>query len=393
MGPLDKRDLLIDRLMFLGFCGLFFFIPIATSPAVILGIVTLSLWVFSGRCIRDRRWLRREWTLPVLAMMALPFIGLLYTSDLQTGLKFAKKSYYWLYAFAIAGVSAGESSRRAFINSYLLGISFAVAISVLQYLGLVPMPKGHATAFMGGQSPFITYSLLLVFGMLLLSHHFRTADTPGRRTMLLVLLGAFLFNLAVVPGRIGYVAFVCLSPLIVHNLLGGKHLFRAAAIAALLVAALLLSPTVQQRVKLAADEVRGYSRGEKTSSVGFRLYMWDGALRIIRENPFIGTGTGGYKDAMMKYKDSPDIPDTVQPHNSFLYMATSFGAVGLALFLWLLAVFFRKGWQRRESLAGFAVLSFGCVLLIGGLTDTQFLSLATSKLFALLMGVNVEDSG
>ncbi|MGD2079954.1 MAG: hypothetical protein PVJ36_02335, partial [Nitrospirota bacterium] len=98
--PLKKYDFHIERLMFYSFCGFFFLIPLATSPAVIAGLFTISIWIISGKFIRDREWLRKKWTLPVIAFMFLPWVGLLYTEDLQTGLGFAKKSYYWLYAFA-----------------------------------------------------------------------------------------------------------------------------------------------------------------------------------------------------------------------------------------------------------------------------------------------------
>ena len=378
--------------MLYGFCGFFFFIPVATSPAVIAGLFTISIWIFSGKFIRDREWLNKEWTLPVIVFMFLPWIGLLYTEDLPTGLGLAKKSYYWLYAFAIASQSFRDRA-KAFINSYLLGLSLTVCIALLQYIGLVPMPKGFATGFIGGGSPYIMYSLLLVFGMLILSYYCSSAATKKRKMLLLLLICAYFLSLSVVPGRIGYLAFAALSPLMLYNILGKKRLIGVAALTVLTVALLLSSSFVQDRIRLAVNEVRDYQHGNKVSSVGARLYMWDGAVRIFLENPIVGVGTGGYKNAMMKYKDDPSLEDPVHPHNSFLYLASSFGVVGLSAFLWLIAVFLLKGWRARHGIAGYSVLTFGLVLLIGGLTDTQFLSLATGAMFALLIGLEMEKAG
>jgi hypothetical protein len=46
---------------------------------------------------------------------------------------------------------------------------------------------------------------------------------------------------------------------------------------------------------------------------------------------------------------------------------------------------------RRNSLTGFAVLSYGIVLFIGSLTGSQIISLATAKMFALLTGIKTKN--
>jgi O-antigen ligase len=140
-------------------------------------------------------------------------------------------------------------------------------------------------------------------------------------------------------------------------------------------------------MRLVVDEVGAYySEGEIETSVGARLYMWDGAYRIFIEDPIIGVGTGGYMIEMAKHSEFPVAPD--HPHNSFLYLASCFGLVGLSVFLWVLIVLMTKGWRARDSVPGFAVLAFSLVLIIGSLTDTQILSLATGTMFALFTGMS-----
>jgi O-antigen ligase len=390
MELLKNKGITVDRLMFWGFCGTFFFIPIATSPAVIAGLLTLSLWIFSGKFIKDRHlWLKQKWFPPVLLFMALPWIGLLYTNDIKTGMDFAKKSYYWLYAFAIASLSCKKYPAKTMIYAFLCGLSFTAFISIMQALGLVPMPKGMATGFTG----HITLSLLLVFGILLVSFCYKRSNNPRERIFIIMMLVIYLLSLSVGHGRIGYLAFLFLTPWIFSNIMGKKHIFKIAG--AILLTGLLLfsSHTVQNRVGLAVNDVKLYYHGHKNTSLGLRLYMWDGAIKIFLENPLIGVGTGGYKKAMVKYKDNTKLPDIVQPHNSFFYMAVSFGIVGLFSLIWLFLVFLKKGWLARDTIAGFSVLSFGLVLLIGSLTDTQILSLATAKMLALLTGIRTEQDG
>jgi O-antigen ligase len=188
-----------------------------------------------------------------------------------------------------------------------------------------------------------------VLGLLILSFHYRESVTPKRKLLIALLVGAYFFNLAVIPGRSGYLAFVVLSPLILNNIFGKRKTIWVVAATLILVAALFSSSMVQKRVKLAVDDVKSYYKGQKNTSVGLRLYMWDGGVRIFLDHPVIGVGTGGYKNAMMKYKDSPGLPDVVQPHNSFIYVAVTHGIVGLAAFLWLLFVYLKKGWRARQE--------------------------------------------
>jgi O-antigen ligase len=95
---------------------------------------------------------------------------------------------------------------------------------------------------------------------------------------------------------------------------------------------------------------------------------------------------------MAEIKENPGDPEPGDPHNSFFYIAVSYGIVGLACFFWLLAMYFRKGWRHRNTVAGYSMLAFGLVLLTGSLTGTQINSLATGYLFALFMGLPAESN-
>jgi O-antigen ligase len=206
-------------------------------------------------------------------------------------------------------------------------------------------------------------------------------------------MGLFLFTLSIGRGRSGYLAFILLSPIIAYNLLGKRFYLILAAIA-FSILLLFSSPAVQSRIALAINDIKAYQAGNPNTSIGIRLNMWQGAVRIFLENPLIGTGTGGYARAMIKY-DHPNMISyhrmPSEPHNSFLFMAANYGMLGIISIGWLFVAYFKKGWFARNSLAGFAVLSYGLILLIGSLTASQIISFATAKMFALLAGIKTKD--
>jgi len=236
----------------------------------------------------------------------------------------------------------------------------------------------------------INYGLFLVMAITLLTFLIKKSGSPGNRRALTVVLVLFAVNLALSPSRAGLLAFLALSPLMIVTLLGRRNLVIVIVASVVLGSSLFLSPVVRQRVDLAVDEVsRFQSEGKVESSIGLRLVMWEGALRIFADNPVIGAGTGGYASEMQKYRRDSGTDDIKHPHNSYLYMAASYGTLGLLLLLWLLWALLRKGWRQREELGGFAVLTFTLVFIVGSFTDTQVLTYSTGVMAALMTGLRL----
>jgi O-antigen ligase len=381
------KDITVEKLIFWGFCGMFFSIPIGTTPMMIFGLLTLFLWIFSGKFLKSKEDLfkNKKIFLPVLVFMAIPWIGLIYTEDLSLGWDFARKSYYWLFAFAIA-ITPHHSS-KTFFKAFLVGLTITSLFSVLQFIDLIPMREWLPTVF---AERLITMSLLLVLGISISSFYFLKENRLTHRILILFLMLLFLFTLSISGGRAGYLAFIALSPLIVYNLLGQKHIFGRAIVISILIftAFFLLSPVVQHRFDQAMSDIRLYRQGYPQTSIGLRLHMWEGAVRIFLENPIIGVGTGGYRLAMEKFS-VPALQGMPfrDPHNSFLHMAANHGIVGLISLGWLFLIILKVGWKHRHMITGFSVFSYGLVLLIGSLTATQTLTPKTGILFALSIGL------
>ncbi|MBT9138313.1 MAG: O-antigen ligase [Syntrophomonadaceae bacterium] len=386
MELLKNKGIAVEKLIFWTFCAMFFSMPIGTTPMVIFGLLTLLLWIFSGRFLKSKQQLlkNKKIFLPVLVFMAIPWIGLIYTENFSLGLEFARKSYYWLFAFAIASLSFSNYSPKTFFKAFLAGLTITSLFSVGQFIDLIPMREWLPTVFEGRR---ITMSLLLVLGMSISSFYFLKENRLKHRILILFLILLLLFTLSISQGRIGYLAFIALSPLIAYNLLGQKHIFKVAAISILIVSALFLSPVVRHRFDQTINDIRLYREGDPRTGIGLRLHMWEGAVKIFTKNPIIGVGTGGYQLAMEKF-DVPALQEEFRdPHNSFLHTAANHGIVGLISLCWLFAIMLKAGWQHRHTATGFSVFSYGLVLLIGSLAATQILTPKTGMLFALFIGL------
>ena len=141
----------------------------------------------------------------------------------------------------------------------------------------------------------------------------------------------------------------------------GRHLSTAlklAAVALVLLGGVLayaLPQTgVQSRVNMAFSDVSRYISGEsRTSSVGARFEMWQGAAHLIAEKPLTGWGDNGYQQGMQALADEGVIDSGVlkygHAHNEFLDAFAKRGILGLAVLLALYLVPMRLFARRFDS--------------------------------------------
>ncbi|MCE5311731.1 MAG: O-antigen ligase family protein [Nitrospiraceae bacterium] len=378
------------RLIYYCLLALFFFLPLATSPAVIASSLAIGIWLLSGSFVRDRhRWLHQNWTIPLAAFMILTIIGLLWTNNMTDGLEIVSKSRYWLLAFVVASSTINEKIFRQYATAFVAGLLILSAFSILTYSGVVSTAIKLPTIFSGKS---ITASLFLVLGILFLSFEYKLRSQLKHRLIIISLILILFFTLSICGGRIGHVAFILLSPWLIFNMLKDPGILKIALLSIISVALLMASPTVQDRASMAVKNVQD---NDINSSIGIRLHMWEGGSKIFIRNPLFGVGTGGYPAAMEHYKKPGLTKENItpkHPHNSYIYIAASYGITGLMIFLWLIYTIIKNGWNRRTSIVGQSILGYSLIFCIGSLTDTLILSVSHAPLLALLTGIGTKEN-
>lgn len=149
-----------------------------------------------------------------------------------------------------------------------------------------------------------------------------------------------------------------------------------------------ISDLIKQRTEEAVSEVIGfYSGNQYVSSVGTRLAMWDIAIDVWEEYPFLGTGPGDFdNEIIMLQKEGHyshmDVHNSV--HNIYLQALVGSGIVGLMALIFVLLVmplkiFLDNSGQNKEAqLAGFvSVVSFA----IFGVSESWTLRLSITSVF------------
>lgn len=144
-----------------------------------------------------------------------------------------------------------------------------------------------------------------------------------------------------------------------------------------------------------SNGIKNISSDVTNSSMGLRLEMWRGAIKIIDEHPLSGVGVGKHNEFFKeKNKESenyihPGATDFIHLHNDFLN-AISWMGIPLGLLFMAFAVYpLYWALRNRYKVAAKAMLGVSAIYLLNGLTNTPSiratsLTLMLSVIFLLL---------
>ncbi len=108
-----------------------------------------------------------------------------------------------------------------------------------------------------------------------------------------------------------------------------------------------------------APQIKSYLENEMTKgTVGVRLYMWQGTLKMILARPFLGWGMGTFIIVYPRFRvpeyflNIYSVNATDHAHNEILQTASEIGLIGLGIFLLFLGIVFFRGIRvfNRQSL-------------------------------------------
>jgi len=127
------------------------------------------------------------------------------------------------------------------------------------------------------------------------------------------------------------------------------------------------------------------------SSSGARSQIWQTSLLIIKKYPLGGVGLGNFEAIYRETVPFVAFPPlewlVVKPHNLYLNLWIEMGILGLASFIWLIVLFFRKGWQNRDNRLVKYAMAAMIAILAHGFVDTPYFKNDLAVLFWVLVGL------
>jgi O-antigen ligase len=232
---------------------------------------------------------------------------------------------------------------KIFMLTCLVGIFFSFETAWRDIPIVHKMPPGivfHNYSVQG-----LSFSLAAIVGIaaILRPEAFAGDRLLGSRAIMAVVAAVLIFDVAfVLWGRSGYLALIVMAVVIVTLLARGSLPAKALAGFGVLVCVVLLlgsSAQVRSRVEQAVSEFETADQSAKPTSLGYRAVFWPTTLRMVRDHPLFGVGTGGFEDGYRPYGQSVagwQGSETADPHNQFLKILGEQGLIGLAAFLFFI---------------------------------------------------------
>jgi O-antigen ligase len=281
--------------------------------------------------------------------------------------------------------------RRMVVYAFIAGVTVSMLMTYLTWFDI--FQYGGSTVdrpARGGN--VIYYNVLLAFAFYLVCNRLLQRGIGSVSKMAWVCLSILMaVNMFIVGGRAGQVVFFVLCGLLIVQVFR-KNILRAGLIIIVILPAIFfgaykLSPLFQERVDQVPREIAQFYDNPVTST-GLRLLFWKNSWEMIKENPWIGVGTGDFKNEYEKINQvfSPAVPLTDNPHNQYVFALSKFGLLGLLVLLSLFAtqlyeaVRIKDEWQQVR-------VAFPVFFLTIMLTESYLIVYETGFLYAIFSAV------
>ena len=366
--------------------------------ATAVGLVMLGGWLAyareQGAAVRAALRLHRRVLALVAFLLVWLTLSLAWSQDSSAALS---DLVYW-YVNAAAIVVLLTSLRtprdvRLVFSAFVLAVVTAVCLALAGIdLGTPQGPDAGALAEGRLQGvigdPNFTAAFILV--AVVLSAALGAIAAPGTRGLLVPAVVVLVVGLAATQSRGGVLAALAAFATAVVLIRGRRAAVLGAGAVVLLVGALWFSanPAAVERLQ-SADEDRGSGRED----------IWLVARRLSAEHPIGGVGLANFTLRSREYVRRPGTLEYVElivdrpheVHNTYLQMLAETGAVGLALFLGIVATAVRSAIRAARAFerAGertLARVSGGvAAATVGLLTAAFFISLQSTAAFWVVL--------
>lgn len=327
------------------------------SMTEILTLVTALAWVLHSFVIdRQRGWGDRlkawsatlrwaDWA--VLALVAVGILSLLWAEESRV----AAREFRTVVLESAVFYALVRAHVRQPGQAWLLADAWVLGGSIIAVVGIGQWALGQdiittegvwrVRGFYGSPNNLALYLgrlLPLALGMLAWGQRGARRWLYGFAAVLLA--GALFLTYS----RGAWLVGVPASMLFLAALRGRRTLVLALGVAVLVIV-LLLAAAGPVRLTSLLDTSQG--------TTFFRLQLWRSSLTMLADHPVLGVGLDNF---LYQYRSYYVLPaaweefNLSHPHNLVLDFWLRLGLAGLALLVWLLMTFFRRGWHLYRSL-------------------------------------------
>jgi O-antigen ligase len=375
-----------------------FFLPLTVVGGNLIVGAIVFIWLFSGGYQRKiSQIINNRLAIASVLFFSAHVVGLIWTEDILWGLHIVKKMWYFLLLLPILITIVKKEDVRYYISAFLLAMMLSELLSYLVWFEAIPAFKN---ATLMNPTPFmshISYNPLLAFTFYLISHEvvFNKKLKDVQRYMYGFFALTITVNMFITGGRAGQVAFFIIASILIFQVYGKNLkalLFSILMILGVFFTAYNNSALFSERFDRIESEISNYDNFKDTS-VGLRLTFAIHSWEIIKNNVFIGVGTGDFPNEYKRINMSktPQLKNAKNPHNMYTLILTQLGLFGLFALLYIFYVQFRMAAASEGKFLKDVGLILPILFLIIMWSDSYLLGHYTTLMFVFFSSFLYKD--
>ena len=385
------------------FCAISFmiFIPFSTALMNIFIFLTLIFVLFTGNLKNN---LIMAWRNPVSKVALILFFLLIlsfnWTIDSSEAFDVLKKYNELWYIALILPLFNSDRRRNIGIQAYLISMGIVLVGVYLMYFEII-MPiewtlKGREHHFNvdGGFASHIITNILMAFAMFIAAHKSVLSRSFFKVPYIIYFVFSAYYVLFISTGTSGQILAIILILLFIIQHTGVRATLIIPPIFALIIIGTypgvleklglpyvknLTYSSENNGLRFAVDKiVVRYHHLISTDTAGNntrpRQYFY--ALKLIRDEPWIGTGVGSYSEALRSKEPEFYAATRVgknNPHNEFLMISVQLGAIGLFVLLYLFYTQAASSDRIREKEYKYIAQGLVVLIIIGCMGNSMLL--------------------
>jgi len=355
-------------------------LPLSTAlDGILLALMVLLLLLSDDFRLKFKIIRNNPIAMGALAMFGISVLGLLYGHVDKGALSDAKT---FLMLPLLITLFQEKRMRRYAWRAFLASMVLTLALSYLSFFHLLPAnpfieirPNDPGVLILNR----ITQNFFMAFTAFLLAVQARFAGTRFMQAAFTLLsLLAAVNVMFMIPSRTGQVVLVVLMGFYFFAWLRWRGVITAGLMIVLVAGVIYGMPGSAVHIRMAQmiQEYGEWQPGHAASmesSAGLRMEFYHNSLKIIREHPLFGVGTGGFAGAYKKQIQNSPMVVTDNPHNQYLLTAVELGLAGLGALL----IFFAIQWRTAARFPRGPDKMLAYALLLAIITGSLFNSLLT----------------
>jgi O-antigen ligase len=381
----------IDRIYQYLIIAAFFLLPLTVLGNNIAIWLAVLVWFFSGNYVEKiSKIVENKLAIASIVFFVLHLISIAWSDNILWGLEMTRKMLPFMFVLPIFLTLLRKENSKFYIGAFLLAISITEIFSYLIWFELLEPFKNatvrNPTPFMGhiSYNPFIAFAIYLVVNKLL----FEQRLTLGERATYTFFTLTMTVNMFITGGRAGQIMFIAAVVILSFQYFKNSQI-KATIISFFLLATVLVlafqfSDLFAQRVNDAMSDIINYGQN-KGSSVGQRITFFINSFEIFKSSPIYGVGVGDYPAEYQKINEvfSPEVPNTVHPHNMYMLILAEIGIIGFVSFLWIFYTQLRIALVCNNKIISNIGVAMPLMFLLIMWSDSYLLGHFTGNLFIL----------